>query len=96
MEVARDEVVTELDRRRYILSEIAEYADRLSRPIGDDAEDRRAREQLIQWLDRTDRATGNRVSPSELGVIGGSPKTQTQPPEGSAWPRRPNSIERDE
>jgi len=63
MEVAGDEVVRHLYRRRYILSEIAEYADRLSRPHGDDAEDRRAREQLMQWLDRTDRATGNRVSP---------------------------------
>ena len=50
MEIAGDEEVTRLYQRRWVLSEIAEYADRLSRPHGDDPEDRRAREQLIQWL----------------------------------------------
>lgn len=50
MEITGDEEVTRLYQRRWVLSEIAEYADRLFRPHGDDPEDRRARDQLIQWL----------------------------------------------
>jgi hypothetical protein len=47
---AGDEELASLYRRRWVLAEIAEYADRLSRPHGDDAEDRRAREELARNL----------------------------------------------
>ncbi len=50
LEIEGEEELTHLYRRRWVLSEIAECADRLSRPHDDDAEDRRAREQLLQWL----------------------------------------------
>jgi spectinomycin phosphotransferase len=49
-----DRLATATYRRHYVLSEIAEYAGRLSRRHGDDAEDRRARDQLHHWLAQTD------------------------------------------
>jgi spectinomycin phosphotransferase len=53
MEIVGNEEVTLLYQRRWVLAEIAEYADRLARPHGDDAEDRRARDQLLLWLEGT-------------------------------------------
>jgi hypothetical protein len=58
LELAGDEELTRLYRRRWTLSQVAAYADRLARPHGEDAEDRRAREQLGLWLQGTDRAAG--------------------------------------
>lgn len=53
--IAGDELATRVYRRHYVLSEIAEYADRLSRPHPGDAEDERARDQLVHWLEETDK-----------------------------------------
>ncbi len=50
LEMTGDPEISKLYGRWWVLSEIAEYTDRLSRPHVDDAEDRRARDQLIQWL----------------------------------------------